>query len=39
MRFTGGGAVAEHEALTPFKRFLSDRIMDRIRSIPTESDG
>ncbi len=39
MRFTGGGAVAEHEALTPFKRFLFDRIMDRIRSIPTESDG
>ena len=39
MRFTGNGAVPEHEALTPFKRFLSDRIMDRVRSIPTETDG
>ena len=39
MRFTGSGAVAGHETLTPFKRFLSDRIMDRIRSIPLETDA
>ena len=36
MRFTGNGAAAEREALPPFKRFLSDRIMDRIRSIPAD---
>ncbi len=36
MRFTGEGAVPEHEALPPFKRFLSDRIVERIRAIPVE---
>ena len=36
MRFTGNGAAPEKEALTPFRRFLSDRIMERIRSIGAE---
>ena len=36
MRFTGDGAVPETGALTPFRRFLADRIAERIRSIPVE---
>ena len=33
MHFTAQGAVPVCEPLPPFKRFLSDRIMDRIRSM------
>ena len=33
MMFTGQGAVLSAEALPPLKKFLSDRIADRIRSL------
>ena len=33
MRFEKDGAVPSAEPLTPFKQFLSDRIMERIDSI------
>ena len=33
MKFTGNGAAAEMQELPPLKKFLQDRIMDRIREI------
>ena len=34
MVFTANGSVPVQEALPPFKEFLKDRIMDRMRNIP-----